>query len=376
MRSGLFDALTALFLLGVSFSVVVSVASREDVAHLAPAIPLLAVHSGCLAWRRRAPLLVWGINIATGVAVVALGLPVVTLGVGVLVAIYTVAVFNHRFRSLVALATTTVAMVAALITSQPGADGSTLVGNVIVFGVVWFLGDSQRVRRVYVSQLEQRRAQLEAARTELARAAVAEERLRIARELHDVVAHSMGMIAVQAGIGGHVIESRPDEAKRSLETIAQASKSALAEIRGMLGLLRSQDDQVETSPSPGLEALPRLAEEVTQTGLEVELRVDEPPESLPRGLQLTIFRIVQEALTNTVKHATATRASVSVRFSRDVTRIDVVDDGVSDSTTSSDGHGISGMRERATMLGGRLETARLPEGGFQVSAEIPIGENS
>jgi signal transduction histidine kinase len=223
-----------------------------------------------------------------------------------------------------------------------------------------------------VDELEKRTAELEAAREELADQAVAEERLRIARELHDVVAHSMGMIAVQAGVGGHVIDACPDEAKRSLEIIESASKSALGEIRRMLGLLRSDDDRAETEPSPGVDDLPRLAEEVRRAGVEVDLRADPPPGPLPPGLDLTIYRLVQEALTNVVKHAHAGRARVSVRYPDGVARVEVVDDGTGPVAAASGGHGIRGMRERAAMHGGSLDAAPLPEGGFRVAVALPL----
>jgi signal transduction histidine kinase len=372
----IFDVLVALFLLAISLSVLVSLVSDEGNRYLWLVIPLLVAHSGSLVWRRDAPMLVWGINLASGGAVLALGYPVVTLGVSVLVALYSVALLCERRRSLVAAGITVAAMLVTLANIDSGGDASTIAGNAVVLAVAWFLGDSQRERRAYVTKLEQRTAELERARHELARSAVAEERLRIARELHDVVAHNMGMIAVQAGAGAHVIDTRPEEAKRSLETILQASRSALGEIRGMLGLLRSSEDPAETDPSPGLAELSRLAEEVRQAGVEVELDVDEPLEQLPDAFQLTIFRIVQEALTNTVKHAGASRVRVSVRFAEDGARVDVVDDGGGKTPIGSDGHGIIGMRERVTMHGGRLDASRLPEGGFRVTAEIPMGERA
>jgi signal transduction histidine kinase len=370
-RSWVFDGVVALLLTALGLAILVSITDRRSFEALPLAVGLLVVHTGCIAWRRRAPLAVLVVNLGAGAGFCALGLPNVALGVATPVALYGVAAYTERRVSLGALGVTTVAMAAVLTLTPSESDASTVAGNAIALGVVWFLGDGQRARRAYVDELEQRTAELEAAREELARQAVARERLRIARELHDVVGHSMGMIAVQAGVGAHVIETRPDEARRSLEVIESASKSALSEIRRMLGLLRAPGDPTEIAPSPGVDDLPRLADEIRDTGLAVDLRVDEPSDPLPPGLDLTIFRLVQEALTNVVRHARASRVRVSVWFPDATARVEVLDDGSMRPQADGGGHGILGMRERVTMHGGKLETAPLPEGGFRVSAELP-----
>ena len=372
-RARAFDVTVAVLLVALSLLIFVPMVDRSDAdVGVVAGVALLVVHGGCIAWRRRAPLAVIAVNLVSGVAFCALGFPVVALGVAVLVALYTVASLTRREHSLAALGAAILAMAAIILSQSPNGDKTTVLGNVAVLGVTWFLGESQRARRVYVAQLEQRTAELESARDELARSAVAEERLRIARELHDVVAHSMGMIAVQAGVGAHVIDTRPADAKRSLEVIEGASKSALGELRRMLGLLRSTDEQTDTAPSPGLEGVPRLVEEVRGAGLDVELSLDPPPRPVAAGVGLTIYRIVQEALTNVVRHAGARRARVAVWFAQDRARVEVTDDGSGGPAAPEGGHGIPGMRERVSMHGGTLDARPLAEGGFIVSATIPL----
>lgn len=371
MRRRAFDIALALVLVALGLGFFSSFADRRAFDHVILGAALVVVHAGAVAWRRRAPLTVLGVNVASGVAFCAIGFPPVALGVALPVALYTAGGRVERRRSLPALVVTVTAMVATLRLSSPDTDASTLAGNALVLVVAWFLGDTQRARRLYVRQLEERTAELEAAREELAQQAVARERLRIARELHDVVAHSMGTIAVQAGVGRHVIDARPDEAKRSLEAIEGTSKSALGEIRRMLGLLRSGDDPAEIAPSPGLADLPRLVSEVEGTGVTVELHAEQPPSPLPDGIDLTIYRLVQEALTNVVRHAGATRARVAVWFPDGTARIEVVDDGRGSSPAVAAGHGILGMRERVAMHGGSLDTGPLPERGFRVAATLP-----
>jgi signal transduction histidine kinase len=370
-RSRAFDAGVALALVALGLGLLLPMLDRKADGAVALGVVLLVVHAGCVAWRRRAPLTVLAVNLAAGAAFCALGFPSVALGVATPVAVYTLGARVERTKSLAGLAVAIAAMAAVLTFTPAASDASTIVGNAVSLAVLWFLGATQRTRRLYVRELEQRTAELEAARGELARQAVAEERLRIARELHDVVAHSMAMIAVQAGVGAHVIDSRPEEAKRSLEVIEGASKSALGEIRRMLGLLRSNDEPTEVAPSPGVADLPRLAEEVRGAGIEVDLRADAPPAPLPAGVDLTIFRIVQEALTNVVRHAGATRARVSVWFPDASARVEVVDDGTRRPAPGAGGHGLSGMRERVAMHGGTLDAGALPEGGFRVAAALP-----
>jgi signal transduction histidine kinase len=230
-----------------------------------------------------------------------------------------------------------------------------------------------RSRRVYAAKLERRNAELEAARDELAQKVVAEERVRIARELHDVIAHNMSVIAVQAGAGRSIIDIDPTEAKRSLAIIEETSRSALAETRRVLGLLRAPEQAGSVEPAPSLDGLDELLEGVRSAGLEVQLQQSGELGDLTRGQQLAIFRIVQEALTNVIKHSGAKKSRVVLTRSVGELRVEVVDDGAGSRGQAGRGAGLRGMRERVDAYGGRFEAGDLAEGGFKVTASIPIG---
>ena len=219
----------------------------------------------------------------------------------------------------------------------------------------------------------ERAAELERAREELARRAVVEERLRIARELHDVVAHSMSIIAVQSGVGAHVLDSQPEEARKALAAVEATSRQALAEMRRLLGVLRQEaEPSGSLAPSPGLAEVDALAAEVARAGARVEVRIEGTRPELPLGLDLSAYRIVQEALTNVVRHAGPATARVRIRYAPDTVDIEVVDDGHGTGTGRTDGHGIAGMRERAALYGGSLDAGPLPGGGFRVAAHLPV----
>jgi signal transduction histidine kinase len=221
---------------------------------------------------------------------------------------------------------------------------------------------------------------VEREKEEEARRAVADERLHIARELHDVVAHSMGVIAVQASVGEHVIDDNPGEAKRALEAISGVSRSTLAEIRRMLGVLRETDEEEGGSPAyapaPGLSELDRLVREFDGAGIPVEVSYDGARVELPRGVDVTAYRIVQEALTNVMKHAGPAHATVVVRYERGALRLEIVDDGrgVNGRSEGRTGHGLVGMRERVAVYGGTLEAGPKTGGGFRVAARLPYEE--
>ncbi len=245
--------------------------------------------------------------------------------------------------------------------------------NFVLFAAAYLFGSTVRNRRLYSEQLEARADALEKERDEGSKRAVAEERLRIAQELHDVVAHSMGVIAVQAGVGAHVIESDPAEAKKSLEAISQTSRSALTEIRRLLGVLR-EDAGASYAPAPGLAELDRLVRDVGAAGLDVEVRHDGERTELPAGIDFTAYRIVQEALTNVLKHAGRARASVVVGYEGNALRLEIVDDGRGvNGETVPGGHGLLGMRERVGVYGGTFEAGPRTGGGFRVAARLPYG---
>jgi signal transduction histidine kinase len=339
---------------------------------------LVLLHTLPLAGRRRFPGAVLALSVASGLAVAALGLPPEILGVAILVAVYTVAAYADRWVPLVGLAVAEVGSAAVQLTSGRF-QAPTVVSNALVIGAAWLVGHFVGVRRAYIRQLEERTAELERARAELARRAVVEERLRLARELHDVVAHAMSVIAVQSGVGAHVADTQPEEAAKALAAIEATSRAALEELRRLLGVLRQEDEpQGDLAPVSGLADLEGLLAEVAKTGLAVKLQVHGTRPSLPAGVDLSAYRIVQEALTNVVKHAGPARAQVTVGYHDQNVTVEVTDDGRGAMTSASDGrvgsgHGLIGMRERVAAFGGNLEVGPGLDGGFRVAARLPLG---
>jgi signal transduction histidine kinase len=336
---------------------------------------LILAHSLPIALRRRFPVQVLGCGLGTGLAFASLRLNLVALGLGILIYVYSVAALRPRRVSLAGLAATE-AMMALVFVARPRAlgDRSTLLADAVVVAAAWWLGDGTRRRQEAVAAARERAAELERAREELARRAVVEERLRIARELHDVVAHSMSIIAVQSGVGAHVLDSQPEEARRALAAVEATSRQALVEMRRLLGVLRQEaEPSGSLTPSPGLAEVDALAADVARAGARVEVRIEGTRPELPLGLDLSAYRIVQEALTNVVRHAGPATARVRIRYAPDTVDIEVVDDGRGAGTGRADGHGIAGMRERAALYGGSLDAGPLPGGGFRVAARLPVG---
>ncbi|TCO53125.1 signal transduction histidine kinase [Actinocrispum wychmicini] len=236
----------------------------------------------------------------------------------------------------------------------------------------WAVGLAVRRHRGYQeSQREQADRQAQH-RVDQAHRTVAEERLRIARELHDVVAHSMSVIAVQAGMGSHVIASQPDAAAKALAAIETTSRATLREMRALLGVLRDDTpDSDELPPTPGLADLPRMVARTERAGLRVEFSVRGNARELPPGVDLAAYRIIQEALTNVVKHARTDRGRVLVHYGENDVRIEVTDDGAGPTGSTDTGHGLIGMRERTALYGGEFSAGPLPLGGFRVAARLP-----
>jgi signal transduction histidine kinase len=232
---------------------------------------------------------------------------------------------------------------------------SLLVFVTVVMIATWTSGRAVEARRAYAAQ----------SALQFAHSAVNDERLRIARELHDIVAHSMSLIAVKAGIANHIADQHPSEARDALRVIEDTSRGTLNEMRQMLGVLRSETASL--APAPGLSGLPELAERARHAGVSVTMTA--PSTSLPSGLEMSVYRIVQEALTNVVKHAGPVSCTVDVTASDQEVRISVVDSGPGGNPGS--GHGLIGMRERVSMYGGTFSAGPAPTGGFAVSASIP-----
>jgi signal transduction histidine kinase len=241
-------------------------------------------------------------------------------------------------------------------------------------GLAWVAGDSMRYRREYYVRLEDRAQRLERERDAQAQIATAAERARIARELHDVVAHNVSVMVVQADGATYAMDQDPEAARKALMAIAQTGRTALTEMRRMLGVLRSADDVGTYAPQPGIDQLGDLLEQVRSTGLQVSLTVEGVPREMPTGLALAVYRIVQESLTNTRKHGgPQVKASVAMMYTDDCLVLRIVDNGRG-AAASGDGlgHGLVGMRERVTVFGGTLVTGPHVSGGYAVEAILPF----
>jgi signal transduction histidine kinase len=375
-----FDSALALVAASLPMAVFASmpVPSGVPVGVLAVGYALVLLHTLPLAARRRFPGTVLALCVASGLAIGALFLPPEFLGLAILVAVYSVAAYGSRWVALAGLAAAELGLAAVQLIQGRFGEPAAWVQFALIIGAAWLLGYFVGDRHVYAARLEERTAELEQAREELARRAVAEERLRLARELHDVVAHSMSVIAVQSGVGAHVAESRPEEVGKALAAIEATSRATLEELRRLLGVLRQDSEpQASLAPVPGLADLDSLLAEVGKAGLAVRLRVEGTPSPLPAGVDLSAYRIVQEALTNVVKHAGPAHAQVTIGYRDQDVTVEVTDDGRGAAALAGDGrggtgHGLVGMRERVAAFGGDLETGPRPGGGFRVAARLPL----
>ena len=253
------------------------------------------------------------------------------------------------------------------------------VGSIMFAGpslIAWVFGDSMRYRRAYYTSLEDRAARLEAERDAQAQVAAAAERARIARELHDVVAHNVSVMVVQADGASYALGSDPDRARQALAAIASTGRQALTEMRRMLGVLRRDEDgtEPERAPLPGIGQLGELLEQTRATGLAVSFTVEGVPQPLPDGAALAAYRIVQESLTNTRKHGgPRATAQVTLRYLEDALLLRITDDGRGGAAASDGaGHGLTGMRERVAIYGGWVQAGPRPSGGYQVTARLPL----
>jgi signal transduction histidine kinase len=236
----------------------------------------------------------------------------------------------------------------------------------------WIAGYALHERSERVEEAEVRAVRAEHEREAAARVAVAEERARIARELHDVVAHAVSVMVLQVGAVRHKLPRDLEEDREALGRVEQAGRRALAEMRRLLGAMRRDGDDLELAPHPGVERLDSLVEDVSRAGLPVRLHVDGNPFPLPRGVDLSAYRIVQEGLTNALKHAHASQAEVTFHYAPDELQIEVRDDGEGRATTDGLGHGLVGIRERVKIYGGEMTAGSAPEGGFVLGARLPL----
>lgn len=337
------------------------------------AVTAAVVAAALVAVRRRWPVAVLAVELAANalLAVLAVG---GNPAVVVALALYTATVTRPPRASLVLLAVSLAVSVPAeavpLLFGRPQPDlqtGLTLVLlSVLVLAAAWALGTAVRVRRLYAMRTTGK----------LTEQAVAEERLRIARELHDVITHGMTLMTVQASVASYLTDSRPEEVRAALAVIETTGRDALAELRRMLGVLRADGPAGELAPAPGLADLAALATSAEQAGVSVELDVAGDRE-VPAAIGLSVYRIVQEALTNVVRHAAPAVCRVRVGIGDEEITVDVTDDGQHRRAAPEPaGHGIIGMRERAALFGGRLDAEPLPYRGFRVSARLSLSEGS
>jgi signal transduction histidine kinase len=334
------------------------------------ALIVSAVASGVLYWRRSQPLVVFGVIVTLALATTApsagLG-DAETVGIAMMFALYSVGrhASNDRW-GYIALAG---ALAFVTISSLSNEETPAALGFGLCFTfVVWYSGRRLRIRG-------ERAALLEREQAAEARRAVAEERTRIARELHDVVAHRVSLMTVQAGAAKTVAADDPERASQAMHAVETAGRQALDELRHLLGVLRPEADDEALGPQPGLAEVPRLIDQFRAAGLEVALTMDGAQTDLPARVDLSAYRIVQEALTNALKHA-GPGARTEVRLHTDSRGVDieVLDNGRGGTILTGSGHGIVGMRERALLLGGRLDASPRPDGGFQVVAHLPVAE--
>jgi signal transduction histidine kinase len=325
---------------------------------------VFAVAGGALYWRRSRPLAAFGVTL--GAAALSLGFHDVDMvGTAMLFALYGVGryVSNDRWGYLAlggALAFVTISSITDAVAVAAAGFGLLLTL------CIWYVGRLVRIRG-------ERAAQLEREHAAEARRAVVEERTRIARELHDVVAHRVSLMTVQAGAAKTVAADDPEGASQAMQAVETAGRQALDELRHLLGVLRPEAEAEALGPQAGLADVPRLVEQLRAAGLDVTLAMDGEPADLPAPVDLSAYRIVQEALTNALKHA-GPGARTEVRLHTDDRGVDieVLDDGRGATTLTGSGHGIIGMRERALLLGGRLDAGLRPGGGFQVVARLPV----
>ncbi|MFD3842633.1 sensor histidine kinase [Streptomyces sp. NPDC058642] len=368
---------------------------QDDGSTLSPpsaAAYLIAVVScAALPVRHRAPLAAMVVTTACGVLGPVLGLllsPLIVAPAVITAYSYALTVRNERRAAGAVLLISAALLVAStpLFGALSWKDASR-VGAVAAFPLVaGVLGHSVRNRRAYLAAVEERARRAEESRDSEARQRVAEERVRIARELHDLVAHQITLANAQATVAAHLFDTRPEQTRTSLRELVETTGHALDELRATVGLLRqSGDAATPAEPAPGLSRLPTLLESFRRAGLEVTVHQEGTARLLPPGVDLTAYRIVQEALTNVTKHAGTGSARVSLAFGRDRVTITVADDGGSARTAPTaptgprapvadrpPGYGLIGMRERATAVGGQLSAGRRPEGGFLVSTQLPL----
>ena len=344
-------------------------------------VSVVSVGAVSLFWRRRHPRAVTAVAGGAAVLVAGFGyLPSLLLIGPAMVALFSLAVRTNR-RTANGFAVVIIILLICVTLASGQSQQSIILKTASPAALLLLpvaLGTIARMGREYVTLLKSRAENAERTREQEARSRVAEERIRIARDLHDVVAHHLALANAQAGTAAHIARTSPDQAREILNELSSTTSAALRELKATVGLLRQGDDtEAPTAPAPGLAQLPELAESFASTGLIVEVESVGTPRPLDPGVDLTAFRIAQEALTNVKKHAVTEKARVRLTYSDDRITVTVTDDATAQhpktqAASANSGFGMIGMRERAQSVGGRLRAGRRPEGGFQVSAELPL----
>jgi signal transduction histidine kinase len=358
-------------LLSVPALVHAAVVTHTSLVPILVALPLGTIP---LLWRRTHP----GVVLAILAASFAISAPFAGregTAPGLLFGMFAAALYGGRRTRVAAGVLAVGALVVAFATVLATGDAKTLghlAGTAFGSGVAWVLGDRTRTRRAYLAQLEDRALGLEHEQEERVRRAAEEERNRIARELHDVVAHNVSVIAVQAGAARLTSEDPSEPAAEALRLIERTARSTLAELRALLGILRKDDGEIaRRAPQPTLAELGSLVNRAREAGLHVDVRTEGALDRLPAAVDLSAYRIVQEALTNVMKYAPGAAVHLAVRRTEREIGIVVVDDGPGASPESQGGRGLIGMRERASLVGGRLDVGPALGGGFRVEARLP-----
>ena len=349
-------------------------------------IPLAFGLAVPVVFRRAHPVAAYATAVAAGGVQVALGIRPAVPDVAILILLYTLAAYTPRRVSVwglaVCLAGSAVGILRWTSLASHSLPGWLTAGAMLFAGpalLAWVLGDSMRYRRAYYASLEDRAARLEQERDAQARIAAVAERARIARELHDVIAHNVSVMVVQADGASYALGTDPARVREALAAISATGRQALAEMRRLLGVLRREEGggRSERAPQPGIGELGELLDQARSAGLPVSFTIEGDPRPLPDGIALAAYRIVQESLTNTRKHAgPVASASVTLRYSGDALVLAISDDGWGGlggaAVPGGAGHGLTGMRERVVMYGGSVAAGPRPGGGFEVVATLPL----
>jgi len=370
-----FDALIALLAIAAALEVVIGRDSPDSARSLWFALPAIAILVLPIFARRRFPFAAPTAYWLLGAAISIVDWRPIPFAVSLFPVGLTVAFLLGNLRNALQAGIGLAVVVGGaviVVYEIPGHATAELVFIPLEFVIAWVAGFALRERAEQAEAAEIRATLAERERDAAARIAVAEERARIARELHDIVAHAVSVMVLQVGAVRHRLPDALAEDRDALRGVERAGRTALAEMRRLLAAMRPDGDDAEFLPQPGIDGLGSLLEEVGRAGLPVELHVDGEPFPLPRGIDLSAYRIVQEGLTNALKHARASNADVIVRYSSDELQLEVRDDGEGGSTNDGLGHGLVGIRERVKIYGGEMTAATATEGGFILRTRLPF----